>query len=93
MSSEASSRFRVLIHSPATEYLAKLAQIDRDDAIVCANVLEALAENPSGPTPSLNILRWRGPEFDFRLKKERHNIGYRVDKRRRIVYVIDMWFE
>jgi hypothetical protein len=83
----------VLVYSPAREYLAKLAKIDREDAIACVDALEALAKNPLEQTPSLNILRWKGPEFDFRLKKKRHNIGYWVNGRKRTVHVIDMWFE
>jgi hypothetical protein len=91
-SSGRSSGFKVIIHGPAQEYLRALERLDRDDAVACADTLAALGRDPFRPRPGVDVKRWDGPEFDYCLCTRRHTFGYRVDKKKRVVHVIDTWF-
>jgi hypothetical protein len=73
------------------EYLSKLEGLDRDDAKLCADALAALVSDPFRSRPEAEIERWKGPEFDYCLRRGRHNFGYRVEKN--LVRVIDVWFK
>jgi hypothetical protein len=87
------SGFRVIIYKPAQDYLAALERLDRNDAIGCVDALATLGGDPFKHRLRTEIARWSGPEFDYWLRKGRHSFGYRVDKKKKIVHIIDAWFK
>ena len=94
--SESSDRdlgFDVIVHGPAQDYLEKLKRLDSEDAKRCADALAALGADPFRSRPGVDIARWKGPEYDYRLRRGRHRFGYRLDKRAKKVHVIDAWFK
>jgi hypothetical protein len=92
-SSGRSSGFRVIIHKPARDYLTALERLDRENAIGCVDALAVLGIDPFRSRPGTEVARWKGPEFDYWLRKGRHSFGYRVDKKKKIVHIIDTWFK
>ncbi|MDI6820496.1 MAG: hypothetical protein QMC89_06310 [Candidatus Hodarchaeaceae archaeon] len=46
----------------------------------CADALAELGRDPFGDRSDVDIKRWRGPEFQYRLRVGRHRFGYDVRK-------------
>lgn len=85
--------YEVRVHPEVAEYLAKLGKVAHKDAERCASALRGLAKNPFRSRSGADIEPWKGPEFDYRLRVGRHRLGYRVDKRKRLVMVDAAWFK
>lgn len=83
----------MLLHPEVVKYIAKLRSRGPRDAERCAEALRALNDDPFRSRPSVDIARWEGSEFDYRLRVGRHRFGYRVDKKTGQVSVDDAWFK
>jgi len=74
-------------------YLAKLRSRAPRDAGRCARALRAIGSDPFRSRANVDIARWEGSEFDYRLRVGRHRFGYRVDKGGSKIFVDDAWFK
>jgi len=81
----------VELHPEVLRYLAKLAVEAPRDKDRCIEAIKHLEEDPYHRRPGVDISRWEGPEFGFRLRAGRHRFGYRVD--RGTVGIDDAWFK
>jgi len=75
------------------KYLAELRSRAPCDAERCAKALRALGDDPFRSRPRVDIARWEGPEFGYRLRVGRHHFGYRVSRETGEVSVDDAWFK
>ena len=85
--------YEILLHPSVARYLVKLGKDAPRDAQRCAKALRGLSRDPFTGRPGVDIAPWQGPEFEYRLRVGRHRFGYRVDKKRRIVYIDAAWFK
>jgi mRNA-degrading endonuclease RelE of RelBE toxin-antitoxin system len=58
--------------------------------------VESIAElgrNPFRGHPGVNAKRWKGPEFQYRLRVGRHRFGYDVLKKEKLVDIKRAWMK
>lgn len=82
---------RVEIHREVQRYLAKLSARAPKDRERCVEALKKLGEDPRHSRSGVDISKWIGQEFDYRLRVGRHRFGYTVESK--TVRVDDAWFK
>jgi mRNA-degrading endonuclease RelE of RelBE toxin-antitoxin system len=87
------SGFKVLIRPQVQSYLETMAIHAKKQASRCADALAELGQDPFRDRPGVDIKRWRGPEFQYRLRVGRHRFGYDVRKAEKIVDVKRAWMK
>lgn len=79
-----------MLYPPVLSYLE---QLTKDEARRCWEAISALESDPFRRRPGADIEPWKGPEYDYRIRKGRHRFGYRVRKKERTVHVLGAWFK
>jgi mRNA-degrading endonuclease RelE of RelBE toxin-antitoxin system len=74
-------------------YLETLKIHASEQARRCIDSLTELGRDPFTARPRADIKKWRGPEFEYRLKVGRHRFGYDVLKGDKFVDVKRAWFK
>jgi mRNA-degrading endonuclease RelE of RelBE toxin-antitoxin system len=82
---------KVGIHREVQKYLVKLSVKAPKDKERCVKALKKLGEDPRHSRLGIDISKWSGPEFDYRLRVGRHRFGYIVKSE--VVRVDDAWFK
>ncbi len=82
---------KIEIHREVQKYLAKLSAESPKDKERCVEALRELREDPHHSRSGVDITKWTGPEFDYRLRVGRHRFGYTVESE--VVRVDDAWFK
>lgn len=82
---------KVEIHREVLKYLALLSVKAPKDKERCVKALKKLGEDPHHSRPGVDISKWSGPEFDYRLRVGRHRFGYTLKSG--VVLVDDAWFK
>ena len=85
--------YEILLHPQVAKYLVKLGRDTPKDADRCATAIRGLSKDPFRPRAGVDIAKWEGKEFDYRLRVGRHRFGYRVDKVKKLVLVDAAWFK
>lgn len=91
--SERGLEFKVAIRPQVQTYLEAMAVYAPKQATRCADALAELGRDPFRDRPGVDIKRWRGPEFQYRLRVGRHRFGYDVRKDEKIVDVKRAWMK
>lgn len=92
-SSERGLGFKVAIRPHVQTYLETMAIHAAKQARRCADALAELGRDPFRNRPGVDIKRWCGPEFQYRLRVGRHRFGYDVRKDEKIVDVKRAWMK
>ena len=85
--------YEVRLHRKVEDYLDDLKEISEEQWKRCWKALIELERDPFIPRSGVDIRRWRGKGFEYRLRMGRHRLGYNVDKKSRVVSVIAVWFK
>lgn len=96
MRSKSSARdlgFKVGLRPQVESYLEILKTHAPKQARKCADGLAELGSAPFRKRPRADIRKWRGPEYDYRLRVRRHRFGYDVLKNDKFVDVKRAWFK
>ena len=92
-STSSATAYEVRLSRQVEDYLDDLKSESLKQWEACWRLLKEIGEDPFHPRPGADIRRWRGPQFDWEVRKGRHRFGYRVHKRERVVYVDAAWFK
>lgn len=82
---------KVEIHREVQKYLAKIFTEAPKDKERCVKALKKLKEDPYHKRPGVDIKKWEGTEFDYRLRVGRHRFGYTVKSE--TVKIDDAWYK
>lgn len=82
---------KVEIHREVQKYLAKLSAEAPQDEERCVKALKKLKEDPHHKRSGVDIKKWEGSKFDYRLRVGRHQFGYTVESE--TIRVDDAWFK
>lgn len=82
---------KVEVHREVQKYLAKLSAKAPKDKERCVKALRKLKKDPYHSRSGVDISRWEGPEFDYRLRVGRHRFGYTLKSE--VIQVDDAWFK
>jgi len=93
MSSARDLGFKVGLRPQVESYLETLKTHAPGQARRCADALAELGRDPFRKRSGADIEKWRGPEFDYRLRVGRHRFGYDVLKKDGLVDVKRAWFK
>lgn len=83
-----------MFYPPAQEYLERLKRISEGEARdLFETVVKALERDPFKRRAKVDIRPWKGPQYDYRIRKGRHRFGYRIAKKEKTVHVLRGWFK
>ncbi len=91
--SGSASGFKVALRPQVQSYLETVATHAPQQARRCVEALAELGRNPFMGRPRVDIKRWKGPEFHYRLRVGRHRFGYDVLKKEKLVDVKRAWMK